>query len=142
MWWSYFIYFCCSFFTSEGKTEGQKLSIKKEKWVYLSGHYIIMLILDVCVCFVQYVIRSAKLSSWRLEIFIYGYGGFRAKKESWSWIAMSSPTVICFWNFNHVFKKDLFGTSNLNYRLSTWSQFIAPFGNKFSVWSWVFEIPF
>lgn len=142
MWWSYFIYFCCSFFTSEGKTEGQKLSIKKEKWVYLSGHYIIMLILDVCVCFVQYVIRSAKLSSWRLEIFIYVYGGFRAKKESWSWIAMSSPTVICFWNFNHVFKKDLWHLKSQIYRLSTWSQFIAPFGNKFSVWSWVFEIPF
>ena len=31
VWWSYFIYFCFPFFTAEGKTEGQKLSIKKEK---------------------------------------------------------------------------------------------------------------
>ena len=41
-----------------------------------------------------------------------------------------------------MYSKKTFGTSDLNYRLSTWSQFIAPFGNKFSVWSWVFEIPF
>lgn len=110
VWWSYFIYFCFPFFTAEGKTEGQKLSIKKEKWVYLSGHYIIMSPRCVCmfctVCYQKCQIELLEIGNIYIIYIMFIYL-FRAKKESWSWIAMSSPTVICFWNFNYVFKKDL-----------------------------------